>query len=143
MVEFVVEGTPRSQQTSSDGKAEWKRAVAGSAEVAMQTKGAERIEYVDISVRILHFCFDWADTAGDLDNIAKPIIDAMSLVVFFNDNQVRELFLRRTDLAQAEVLQIEGATPLLAARLELALSKGSGGFVYIAVHSGIDHRSLT
>lgn len=138
----MVEGTPRSLQASGRGKALWKEDVKAAAEAAMA--GKERFDFVDVSVRILHFCFEWADTDGDLDNIAKPIIDAMCLVVLFNDNQVRQVLLRRTDLARDKVTEIEGATPALAAKIQeaLASSGGATGFVHVTVDDKIDHRRL-
>lgn len=129
-------------QASGRGKSQWKDEVRAAAEAAMA--GRERFDFVDVSIRILHFCFDWADTDGDLDNIGKPILDAMCLVVFFNDNQVSQLLLRRTDLARDQVTEIEGATPALAAKLQEALSSSGGvtGFVHVTVDDKIDHRRL-
>jgi len=116
--------------------------VRAAARVATND-GELRIEYVDVAIRILHFCFDWGDNDGDLDNIAKPILDAMCLTAIFNDNQAREIVLRRTDLERNQVTQIERATPLLADRLDAALSgRMRVGFVYISVETQIEYGSL-
>lgn len=105
--------------------------------------GQERIDDADVSVRILHFCFDWKATGGDLDNIAKLIIDALCSVCFFDDNQVKEILLRRTDLYSAKIIAVGDATPLLAARLGRALEeRGRGGFIYLAVATDIQHGRL-
>ena len=142
MPEFIVEGTPRSMQASSRGREDWKGAVQSAARDAIVE--AERIEFVDVSSRIFHFCFDWGDNSGDLDNIAKPILDAISGVIFFNDNQVTELVLGRTDLRRHEIFEIEGASPLLADRIDRAIVSGDGlGFVYVSVDTEVDHRSLS
>jgi hypothetical protein len=142
MLELIVEGTPRSLQGSRAGIADWKEVVRAAADVAYPDRDV-RIDYVDVSARILHFCFDWGDNAGDLDNIAKPILDAIAGVVFFNDNQVTEVLLRRTDLERHDLTEIEGASPLLAERIERALQDEDPlGFVYIAVSTEVDHRRL-
>ena len=110
----------------------------------MTAPAAERIDFVDVWVRIAHYCFDWSDNSGDLDNIAKPILDAMCGIAIFNDNQVKELLLRRTDLRQHQLTAIVGATPLLATRLDKAIAAPDGdpGFVYIAVGTRIEHGRL-
>ena len=141
MNEFIVEGTPRSLQASSAGIKEWQATVKEAAVAAIRDE--DRLDYVDVSARILHFCFEWGHTSGDLDNIAKPILDAIAGIAFFNDNQVTQLLLRRTDLQRHEVTMIEGATPLLAGRIEKAIEAREGrGFVYVAVDAHIDHRSV-
>jgi hypothetical protein len=137
LVEFVVDGTPRSLQGSSRGIEAWKDVVREAARRATNDR-EHRVDYIDVAVRIFHYCFDWGDNDGDLDNIAKPILDAMCGEAIFNDNQVRHLTLRRTDLRQHGLTQIDGATPLLAERLERALSD-EGGFVYIAVEHDAAH----
>lgn len=141
MNEFIVEGTPRSLQGRPAGIKEWQASVREAAVASIRNE--DRLDYVDVSARIFHFCFEWGSTAGDLDNIAKPILDALVGVAFFNDNQITQLLLRRTDLQRHELTVIEGATPLLAGRIDKALhTPGGGGFVYIAVDENVDHRSL-
>lgn len=141
-LEFIVEGTPRSLQGSARGVNEWKDIVRKAAQAA-SGDAYDRIEMVDVSARIIHFCFDWTDTSGDLDNIAKPILDAIAGVAFFNDNQITQLFLRRTDLGRHGVTQVDGATPLLAERIDDALQRSYGlGFVYIVVSASVDHGRL-
>ncbi len=116
--------------------------VRVAAEAA--TPDGERIEHVDVTIRILHFCFDWGETQGDLDNIAKPIIDAMCLVTIFNDNQAKEILLRRTDLLRVGITEVLGATPLLAERIGRALAEETPrlGFVYVAVDTVVEHGRL-
>ena len=93
------------------------------------------IQYVDVAVQVLHFCPEWG-AEGDLDNIAKPILDALcdSHRVLFNDNQVKELLLRRIEWERNRISRVENATPALAARLDGAVrGDGPGEFVYIRV----------
>lgn len=93
---------------------------------------------------ILHICADWPDTGADLDNIVKPILDALSGTVFFNDNQVKELVVRRTDLEAQAIATIEGATPLLAANIEafLRTPEERSPFIYVRIRTSIDHGTL-
>jgi hypothetical protein len=143
MIEFIVEGTPRSVQGSARGLSEW-RAVVKQAALATVDRN-ERYDVVNVSAQIVHFCFEWGDTAGDLDNIAKPILDATAGIGFFNDSQVRQLLLRRTDLVHDDVTMINGASPLLATRLQTALEERANrppGFIYVSVATDIDHGSL-
>ena len=141
MIEFVVEGTPRSLQSSRDGLRQWVEVVRDAARVA--TSEDDRFEFIDVGVFILHVCFDWDNTSGDLDNIAKPILDGLKHVSFCDDHQVKELLLRRTDIVGTKVTAITGATPLLAGRVEQALQdEGKSGFVYVLIHSDVDHARL-
>lgn len=74
--------------------------------------------------------------AGDLDNIAKPILDALceSHRVLFNDNQVKELLLRRIEWETRNVKRIDNATVRLAERLDQAVQgRQPGDFVYVSV----------
>jgi len=141
MIEIIVDGTPRSLQASSRGREQWKCEVQQSAESRMEHR--ERLQWCDVSVRIVHFCFDWKLTDGDLDNIAKPILDAISGVVFFDDCQIQQLHMRRTDLRKNRLTIVEGASSILVERLEQAYEDESNlGFVYIAVDTMIDHTRL-
>ena len=90
-------------------------------------------------MQILHYCFDWPE--GDLDNIAKPILDALCGVAFFNDNQIVQLHMKRTDLAKHRVTQIEGASTRLLGYLEDAISQRAD-FVYISVSDSPDHTRI-
>ena len=65
----------------------------------------------------------------------------MGLVTFFNDNQVKEILLRRTDLLRNEITQVLGATPLLAAKIGAEMAQGADavGFVYVSVSPVLDH----
>jgi hypothetical protein len=88
---------------------------------------------------------EWGDTDGDLDNIAKPILDALceSGRVIFNDNQIKEILLRRIEWKRLNIVRIDGATPRLAAQLDRAI-QGDGPleFVYIRVTTQFSLESL-
>lgn len=142
MIEIVIDGTPRSQQGSGKGLAAWKAQVSERARGSVAD--ADRVDYDDVALRLLHFCRVWGDLAGDLDNIAKPIIDAILGIAIFNDNQVKQILLRRTETERQAVAIVEGASPALSARLESLLANPDDpGFVYVSVERAIDHTRLT
>jgi Holliday junction resolvase RusA-like endonuclease len=143
--ELIVVGTPRSLQAKSrQNLQEWKRYVSDTARRDLsEDEGA--IQWADVAVQILHFCPEWGDTEGDLDNIAKPILDALcdSGRVIFNDNQVKEILLRRVEWKRLEIVRIDGATQLLAEKLDRALQgDGPAEFIYIGVTTRLLLESL-
>ncbi|MBS2032010.1 MAG: RusA family crossover junction endodeoxyribonuclease [Deltaproteobacteria bacterium] len=130
-------GTPRSLQAAPRGRDAWKKQVIEAAKRDIDSE-TESIQFVDLSIRIVHLCEDWGDTDGDLDNIAKPILDALcdSRKVLFNDNQVKDIHLRRIEWKKNDIARIERATERLADALDMALSgDGPAEFVYIFVTS--------
>lgn len=142
--ELIVEGTPRSLQAKRTGLEQWKRHVVQAAQRTIpEDEGS--IQWDDVAVQILHFCHEWGDTSGDLDNIAKPILDALCDCgrVLFNDNQVKEILLRRIEWRRLELLTIEGATACLADQLDRAVrGDGPPEFVYIFVTTHLALESL-
>lgn len=142
MLEIVIDGTPRSQQGSARGVAAWKKHVSECARTYVDSD-SDRIDYVDVSLRLLHFCRDWGHLAGDLDNIAKPIIDAILGIAIFNDNQVKQILLRRTETTRHGVTVVDDASPVLAARLERLIEDPHDlGFIYVTVERTIEHTRL-
>ena len=132
--EVIVEGTPRSFQGRGPGVTRWKKAVTEAATTQLGDE-TYSIQVHDVSVQILHFCPEWG-AEGDLDNIAKPILDALcdSHRVLFNDSQVKELLLRRIEWDRSGIFRLENATRRLAARLDRAVrGEDVGDFVYIGV----------
>lgn len=89
-----VWGTPLSAQARSHKKAVWKDTVAGAARSAIAE--SDRIEHVDITVTIV--CFHAESCEFDIDNVVKPILDALNGIAFGNDNQVVQVLVRRTPL---------------------------------------------
>jgi hypothetical protein len=137
--ELIVEGTPRSLQGSGRGITAWKKVVMSAASQQLAHFDLS-IQFVDVGVRIVHFTHDWGANDGDLDNIAKPILDALrdSPGAFFNDNQVKELLLRRIEWGSKNISNVENASPTLAQRLEAAVTGAEPrDFVYIAITTAL------
>lgn len=132
--EIIVAGTPRSLQCKR-GLGAWRAQVVDAARRQIPDESSS-IQWADVAVQILHFCESWGDTDGDLDNIAKPILDALcdSQRVIFNDSQVKEILLRRVEWRRNKIHRIERASPKLTERLDRALRRDDpDDFVYIFV----------
>lgn len=127
--EFVVHGTPVSLQGKARSKESWRSRVTLAAQNAVPEE--ERLEYglVDaIAVWLVYFHLGEMD--GDLDNIAKPILDALIGVVWSNDRQIARLTLRRLQLdAPGRPALIDPPEPV---RLAVdAAMRNLGDFVYV------------
>ena len=57
------------------------------------------------------------DGAPDVDNLAKPVLDALKGLAFIDDEQVTDLLVRKRDLSG--MLKIDDATPIMAAGFDL------------------------
>ncbi|WP_437717269.1 RusA family crossover junction endodeoxyribonuclease [Sorangium sp. So ce448] len=124
--EIVVFGTPVTLQSKNAQRREsWKSKVAQAArDVVLED---ELVVGAEVSAVIIYFYFD--DTDIDLDNIAKPILDALPSIVYGDDSQIAQLLLRRTDLRGREV---QDPSPRLLGALAQAIDE-LRDFVYIRV----------
>jgi hypothetical protein len=68
--ELVVPGTPRSHQGTSKGLRDWRTLIIDAVKNDIG-EDAQPIQFADLSIHIFHFCPEWGDTDGDLDNIAN------------------------------------------------------------------------
>lgn len=107
--DFVVAGPPVSQQGSGRGKRNWQRQVERAAR-ARWTGGAP--ETAADSVAITYF---YVSDVHDVDNIPKPMLDALTGIVYDDDRQVTDLLSRKRDLNQN--LRIPNPPPLLLSYL--------------------------
>jgi crossover junction endodeoxyribonuclease RusA len=94
--EFVVEGPPVSQQTRRRARRQaWvdelrRRAMSRWPAGEPPVPGA-------IQVGMTHI---FTGVAGDLDNLAKPVLDALKGLVYEDDRQVTDLTMRKRDLGR-------------------------------------------
>lgn len=130
--DFAVPGIPVSAQTrNNEAKQRWKDTVRGIAEANWPDPSLVLIE--DVSVLIIFFYE--GETDLDLDNIAKPILDALVNVVYHDDQQVAQLTLRKTNLA--EVSELNNPSPNL-----LDAMYTGGNFVYVRIGGPPDHGEM-
>ena len=89
-LEFILIGSPRSQQASRIGLRAWRRRVQEEAERHLESGGAPFDGNVKIA--ILYF---YDDAPMDVDNIPKPILDALKGLVYNDDSQITDLVCRK------------------------------------------------
>lgn len=106
--EFVVDGPPVSQQTRRRARLPAWRAAVLEAAALRWPHGAVPIE-VAVCVEITHF---YEGAAGDVDNIIKPILDAIKGLVFADDSLVTDVVCRRRPLAGPFL--VDPVSPVLA-----------------------------
>jgi hypothetical protein len=123
LLEFVVSGTPVSAQGSSEAKRFWQQRVTAAAEVAFRRAAMPSLD--SLVLRIAYF-YVYAP-AGDLDNIVKPIQDALKGVAFVDDIQVVDLI---ASMRRKDVNDRISMTSALAAAFD-----GGSDFVYVAIES--------
>lgn len=131
--EFVVEGTPISLQTNNaPAKLRWKEKVfieAGASWVADDPPTENKVQ-----VTIWHFYKNM--TFSDIDNILKPIIDALKGLVYLDDNQVTDVIGRKRNIYEKFIL--EEGSPIITERLTKQIQ-----FVYVKVEFAPDPRRLS
>jgi len=92
--EVIVQGTPISLQGSRDSKERWKATV--------KTAGQDRAHATDeigflypTPVALTIFYLPAAPMAGDVDNIVKPIMDALINVAYPDDRLVERIIIQK------------------------------------------------
>jgi crossover junction endodeoxyribonuclease RusA len=111
-VEFIIEGVPLAQRASAASLEKWKARVADAARAQLQeghwaTTGP-------VAITILYFPI--ATMRGDVDNIVKPILDALNRLVYIDDRQVERIWVQKFE--PGRVLTFSEPTPTLADALE-------------------------
>jgi hypothetical protein len=91
--EFIVRGAALSLGAESDSKAKWKARIVDA--VRARLEGGEWLHMGPIAVSICYFAADSA--TADMDNIGKPIFDAMNKVIYGDDKQVERVLIRKVD----------------------------------------------
>lgn len=105
--EFTIKGPPVSGQTRNRQRLQAWKAEVRQAAAARISLGAQPVADV---VRISMTYYYEGDTP-DVDNIIKPIQDALNGVVFVDDQQLAETKSRKRPLNGS--YQIKGASPVL------------------------------
>ncbi len=87
-VEFIVQGTPVSLQAKrAESKVIWKERVKQASYSALP----EDHFATDLSLAVTLFYFPDGQMQGDVDNIVKPILDALDKHIYFTDRQVERV----------------------------------------------------
>ena len=129
-LEFVVQGPPVSnQQSTAQGRANlaaWGATVRGAA----QGLWANPTLTGELKAVIINF-YAGNEPSVDVDNMSKPILDAMQRIVYNNDRQVRQAEISHLKIGAA--FSIVGVSKILVS----ALQAGSQ-FVYVRIEDPVD-----
>jgi crossover junction endodeoxyribonuclease RusA len=93
-VEFVVEGTPVSLQARGRRRKslrEWQARVQETSRTVLP----EGHFASESPIAATLYYFPAAAMQGDIDNIVKPILDALSKHVYLNDHQVHRVLVQK------------------------------------------------
>lgn len=130
--EFIVDGPPVSQQARRRERLRaWKVTVRQSAEKYWPSQQQMSIE--PITLQITYF---YDSVTMDVDNIVKPIQDALIGLTYIDDTQVTDVIVRKRDLSGN--LKVKYMTPTLAE----GFARGKE-FLHIIVISNPDQEVLT
>ncbi|KAF2989407.1 RusA family crossover junction endodeoxyribonuclease [Methylocystis sp. MJC1] len=91
-LEFIVEGAPVSLQTKrAASKRDWQDRVRAASRIALPP------DYFASDDRIAVTLYYFPDSAmdGDIDNIVKPILDALTQQVYLDDGQVERVVVQK------------------------------------------------
>lgn len=92
-IEFYVTGTPVSLQCANPrARAEWKTKVLDAARSVVPAE-SWALQQPGLSVTLFYFPQD--DLMGDVDNIAKLVLDALQPHIYGDDQQVDRLVIQR------------------------------------------------
>jgi Holliday junction resolvase RusA-like endonuclease len=129
--EIVFHGPPVSQQTRRRAR---RRAWINQLREAVSDRwpADEPPALGPISVTITHV---YAEVAVDLDNLAKPVLDALKGLVYLDDGQVTDIAMRKRDMARD--LRILAPSPVVLD----AFGRG-GEFLHIRVEEAPDQERI-
>jgi crossover junction endodeoxyribonuclease RusA len=119
-LEFVVIGTPVSSQGTAGNRKFWQQRVHREGEAAASGHFPAGS---DVVLRIAYFYVN--EPIGDLDNIVKPVQDALKGIAYADDKQV-------VDLVASMRPKDFGRSIAITAALARAFSGGSD-FIHVVV----------
>ncbi|HTZ36505.1 MAG TPA: RusA family crossover junction endodeoxyribonuclease [Stellaceae bacterium] len=90
--EFVVEGTPVSQQAKRrQSLREWQDCVRAAAR--QNLPAGHFLTSGPLSITL--FYFPATPLQGDIDNIVKPVLDALTRVIYVSDRQLHRVVVQK------------------------------------------------
>lgn len=129
--EFTIDGPPVSHQARNRSRlAAWKAQVRRAAEAAWVYGDPPTRD--EVCVRITYF---YDSEPPDVDNIIKPIQDALNGLVYDDDAQVSDTSSRKSKIGGA--FRIKGVSPDVAVKLAVGRE-----FLRIRILPAPDHEDL-
>ncbi len=93
-IEFFIAATPISLQASPRSRERWKASVAEAAR--QRIKETDELRFLDRRpLALTVYYFPVAAMIGDIDNILKPIMDALIHVAYMDDNDVERVVVQK------------------------------------------------
>src|SRR5438105_439711 len=90
--EFIVEGAAISLQAKrSQSIAQWKSQIVEASQPVLP----EGHFATDAALAITLFYFPADEMQGDLDNIVKPILDALDRHIYMDDRQIQRILVQK------------------------------------------------
>lgn len=134
--EVIVSGTPLSLQAKSRvNLMAWKDEVRARAlERRLELHDQAFLDEVPIAATILYFAA--APVDGDIDNIVKPILDALNAVAYLDDGQIECVKVQK--LVRGEDWNVEVSSATLAEAVER--SQAATPAVYIRIDADLKWR---
>ncbi|QUS57982.1 RusA family crossover junction endodeoxyribonuclease [Pseudovibrio brasiliensis] len=112
-IEFLVKGTPVSLQAKrAEAREEWKEIVKAASTTAIETPHMVSDKILAVTI----YYFPEEAMQGDIDNIVKPILDALNRHIYFDDNQVERLVVQKFE--PDRVFEFQNVTQTLQDALE-------------------------
>ncbi len=90
-IEFIVEGTAISLQASASTIAAWKQRIRAAGEQVIESGSWAHEGRIAVTI----FYFPDGQMTGDIDNIVKPILDAMTPFIYLDDHQVERVVVQK------------------------------------------------
>lgn len=120
--EFTIKGPPVSAQTRNRRRLQnWKSEVKSAAQLELSASAS--IVNDDVTVTITYY---YDGESPDVDNIIKPIQDALIGIIYSDDNQVAETKSRKRSINAS--YKIRGVSAVL-----LAAFADGNDFIHIKV----------
>ena len=95
-LEFSISETPKSLGASASSKGRWKAAVRRQARLRIEE--TDELGFIDrrpLAATIFYFSPD--RMKGDVDNIVKPILDALIGVVYLDARQIERVLVQKVE----------------------------------------------
>lgn len=110
-LEIVVRGIPVSLQGSPRSKAAWRDTIKSAADEVIPGGSWALTDRLAVTI----YYFPEGQMLGDVDNIVKPILDAMIPYVYVDDSLIDRVVVQRFEVEH--VFSFTDPTPALSAAL--------------------------
>ena len=112
-IEFLVHGTPVSLQAArAEAREQWKERVKAASRSVIPAPHFATESRISVTL----FYLPAEPMAGDLDNIVKLILDALSRHIFIDDHQVERILVQKFEPGYGYEFKV--TSPLFGEALE-------------------------